>query len=298
MATSRIMQRLPIRGGAIHGVDKTPETVALLRLIRGWERRLRFTYTAQWIPRGASVGLTVALLLAIFARLSPWLLSDQLMVIAGALALCGMLLAAVGVWIWPRSVVYSARDFDHRFGLRERMSTALELSMGNAFGSDALRSLQRRDALDHARKIQARDWMPIRWQWRELAVTGGLAAVCALAIGMPNPQFAVILNNNAIQTAVAQAAQQITQIQQAIQANPALSDAQKAALTQIAEDALKQLSQQNISQPEAVAVLSQAAQAFANSGAQPTAAQRQAAQQAGQSLSQGALNTAQGGTGS
>ncbi len=265
------------------GSDVAP----LIRLIGRWERRLRLTHTAIWLPRGAIGGLLAALVLAIVSRVSPWLLPGQTLAVGAALVGLGVIAAIGAVWFWPRSTAHSARFFDQRFDLRERLSTAFELSADADESRDPLRSLQLRDTLHQAGKVRAADHLPLRLARRDIALLAVLVAVYALTFVLPNPQTAVIAQQNALNAARTQQIQTLEQIKQDIQANSALSPDQKAALTQIADNAEQQLTQPNVSQAEAAAALTQAAHAFSNAQAKLSNAQQNAYQQAGQSIAQG-----------
>ena len=49
--------------------------VALTRVVKRWDRRLRLQQTLLWLPRSLLPGLAIGLLLAVISWLRPWLLA-------------------------------------------------------------------------------------------------------------------------------------------------------------------------------------------------------------------------------
>src|SRR3990172_5032378 len=96
--------------------------LSLSEIMAGWDNRYRVQQSLVWAPRGLAMGLGVALLVALAARLFPLFDVPVLLTLSGAAALVGLLLALLGVWVWPRAPLKMARQFDAIFGLRERMS--------------------------------------------------------------------------------------------------------------------------------------------------------------------------------
>ncbi|MCC7447736.1 MAG: hypothetical protein IT324_09980 [Anaerolineae bacterium] len=258
----------------------------LLRYIARWDRRLRLTQMTLWIPRGLIAGLAIGVAIALISRLRPWLLPPQILAVTGIVALVSVALAVVAIWVWPRPVIKAARYFDRVFDLKERSSTALELMSKSIDAPAALVDLQVRDTVNRAEKVQARRYLPLQWRRRELAGIVGLAVIFALSLLLANPQTAVLAQQQAVQTAVQQQVQKLEQIKQTIQNNPSLTDAQKAEMSQVVDDTIDKLKQPNISKPEAVAALSQAAQKLNSAAQQLTPQQKAAAQEAGQALGQ------------
>jgi uncharacterized protein (DUF2062 family) len=93
-----------------------------------WDNRLRFQHSLRWAPRGLALGLAVGLTVAIAARLMPLLPAPTIALLGALLGAVGLLIALLAVWLWGRAPLAVARRFDRLFDLRERTSTALELS--------------------------------------------------------------------------------------------------------------------------------------------------------------------------
>src|SRR5215212_5150457 len=93
---------------------------ALNRTVRAWDRRLRATQTLMWLPRALAPGLLLGILVAVASRLRPLLLPNQIVAIAAAAVLVGLLVMVAVVWLWPRPALAAARRFDLMFNLNER----------------------------------------------------------------------------------------------------------------------------------------------------------------------------------
>ncbi len=257
----------------------------LIRLLKGWERWRRVASLPLWLVRGAIVGFALVLVLALASRLRPLFTPAQLAITLALTTVIALSGAALLVMGWRRSNVRIARYFDHLFGLQERISTALELYAANAEGT--LPTLQTDDALTRAAKFDARAALPIRIRWREATGALALCAVCLFAIYAPNPQTTALAQQAAISSAVQQQITKIEQLKQQIQADTRLSTQDKAALTQLLDEAAQRLAQPGITRAEAVATLNDLQQKLVQNQGQLTPNQQEAAQGAGQALSQG-----------
>ncbi|PJF31423.1 MAG: hypothetical protein CUN51_03575 [Candidatus Thermofonsia Clade 1 bacterium] len=259
---------------------------SLLSYIGRWERRLRLTQMALWLPRGAMLGIGVGIVLALLARTCPWLLPEQVAVLAGLAVVLGVIVATVGVWLYPRTPLQAARLFDRLFGLQERTSTALELSVQSIRAPHYFSTLQTQDALQHVAQVQPRRFLPFQWRRNEILATLALGALLMALLLIPNPQMEVIAQQTALREAIEEQIERVEQLKREIIANPELSEAEKQELSQILQDLQEKLSQPELTQPEAVAQLLQAAQLMNNQRNQLTDLQRDALRAAGQALSQ------------
>jgi hypothetical protein len=256
----------------------------LTRRIRRWDLRLRLVTSILWGPRVLLSGLLVGVAIAILSRMRPWLLPKQIAVITGTAAAIGLLGVLGAIWLRPRSITHGARYFDRRFGLKERVSTALELSGGVIPVPDALAEHQLSDAVSAADRVSVSSRLPVKvrkWEMAAILVLGALLAYMLLA---PNPQVDELLARRDLQQTIADQVAQLDQAIQSVEQNSALSQEEKDALTKPLTEARDILTQPNVSQQEAVAAMAQANQALEDTSGGLTSGQQSAYQQAANPL--------------
>jgi uncharacterized membrane-anchored protein YhcB (DUF1043 family) len=237
-------------------------TVQLTRQTSRWDRRLRLATSLIWVPRGLMVGLIAGIVVALISRLRPWLLPEQIAVIAGvALAISGI--GALGlIWLWPRSKTQRARYFDQRFGLKERISTALELAGGLLPYSGRLAERQLTDAVGSAQGVNMAARLPLRVYWREIVAVIGLVLLLGYLLIEDNPMNQQLRSQRDWQNALDSQIANLDETIQRIEQNPALSAEQKDALTQPLQEARDILQQPDVTQEEAVAAMAEATQSL------------------------------------
>ncbi len=193
-------------------------------------RRLRLQAAARGAAFGLGVGLGIAVALGVATRLQPFLLPDQLLLTAlAALAACTAVGAAF-MTTRPLPLHVVAAHADRELDLRERLSTALELSEGTTHSTLASLHLA-----ETAQVVAGRRDERIAWPRpsRELATTLAVLAVALLALLiLPNAQTTVIQQRQANQQIVQQAAQQVAQVQAQVNGRTDLDPATKQALQQ------------------------------------------------------------------
>jgi len=252
----------------------------LTRQTRRWDRRLRLALSLIWLPRALIVGLALGVALAVGSRLRAWLLPAEVALIAGLLTVALALGALAVIWLRPRSAAGRARYFDQRFGLKERVSTALELAGGRLPLPGALAEQQLDDALRAARGVRVERTLPLRVAWGEVVLAVVLGVALAYLLLSDNPRLEARRAQQALDQAIAQQAAALEQAIQQVEANPALSDEEQAALTEALREAQEALQQPDLSQEEAVAALAEAGQALHDLGDGLTDAQAAPYQQA------------------
>ena len=128
----------------------------IVRHLSAWDRALRLQQSVLWLPRGLAAGALMAFALTLAARRWPLMLPADLIRASLLLALAGTLATLAGVWLWRRAPIEKARRFDRVFGLKERMSAALELATGAIpVESSGLARAQAEQALLVASQVQA-----------------------------------------------------------------------------------------------------------------------------------------------
>ncbi len=241
-------------------LDQTANFLA--RQVRRWDQRLRLLASLIWGPRAVIAGLACGVTLALVARLRAWLMPEQIALYT-ALVTSGLVMAVLAlIWFWPRSVVISARRFDYRFGLQERVSTALELVSGSIPLPEELGERQLNDAVNAAGRVNMRANLPLRVRWGELALLLVLAGIFAYLLLAPNPKADELLARRNLETAIDAQSDELQDMIAAIENDPNLSEAEQEALTDPLREALDTLQQQGVSQQEAVAALAEAQQAL------------------------------------
>jgi len=259
-------------------------TSHLTRQVRRWDRRLRAVESLVWVPRGLILGLIAGVVVALIARMRPWLLPEQVAGIAAVAVALGVAGALAAVWVWPRSTAKVARHFDRRFALRERISTALELAAGVIPYPDHLAEWQLSDATRAAQSVDVSAVLPARVRWREIALVVLLGALLAYLLLADNPQADELRAERAVQQAIANQAAQVEEMIETIRENPELSAEEQAALTAPLGEALDILQQPDITQQEAVAALAEAQQSLRELGDGMMADQAAAYQEAASAL--------------
>ncbi len=141
--------------------------------------RIRLLVTQQWICTALTVSLLTGLLLVLATKMRWW--TDAVDYL-WALVLLG---AAAGFAIgWTRSITpqVAAQVADEKGGLKERLSTAVELAASPTRSQIA--EVQISDAAEHARQLNVSQVLP--WKApKQLRYVGAAAVVLAAAVFVP-----------------------------------------------------------------------------------------------------------------
>ncbi|MBN1201828.1 MAG: hypothetical protein JXJ20_08235 [Anaerolineae bacterium] len=234
----------------------------LTRQVKHWDRRLRLAKSVLWEPRGLIVGVAFGLLIAMLSRMRPWLLPEQIALITALITLCCGLVVLMAIWLIPQPTNRLARYFDRRFNLKDRISTALELTAGVIPFPERLAEHQLSDAVDAARQVRSSTRLPVRVRVWEIVALVALAGLLAYMLLSDNPQTNELLARRDLEDAISDQIADLEKTLEDIQSDDALTEAEKEALAQPLEDALDILEQPDISQQEAIAALAEAGQAL------------------------------------
>lgn len=135
--------------------------------------RIRLLVAQKWAVRGLIVGALFSLVLVACTKLQWWLdAADYLWV---ALTVAGAAGCAYG-WTRPVSLLDAAQAADDRAGLKERLSTAVELSRDET--RSAIAEAQIADAARYARDLRSTAVLP----WRAPAELRYLAAAVVVLV--------------------------------------------------------------------------------------------------------------------
>ncbi len=233
--------------------------------LRRWGLWLRLAESLTWGSWGAAVGSGAGLLLALAARLWPLLMPRWLAGLAGLLVLVGWLIGWLAVWLRPRALLRLARVFDRRFGLAERLTTAVEIGTGRLRATSAMARVQLADTLDAAARVDVRATLPLRASRRALLVFGVLAVALALSLWLPNPQEDTLLQRVAVRDAIEEQIEELEAVREEMAQVEGLTEAEREMLLQALEEAIAALRNSQLvgSPEEAIAALSEAEQSLA-----------------------------------
>ncbi|MBN1311042.1 MAG: hypothetical protein JXB30_06445 [Anaerolineae bacterium] len=265
-------------------VVRSSEIKRLQGVLRRWDVRLRLQQSVGWLPKGLLIGLILTFALALAARLWPIVPRREVILIGVLLITLSVIGAQLGVWLWKRTPFQLARRFDVLFGLKERISTALELGHGVLpLESETLARQQIDQALKVSRGVNPAQFISLRPERRAPIWWGSVLVMLlasALAIFLPNPQEQVLAQQAEVEQAIAQTIEELEHLQEQALADPSLTPDQQLAIVEELEEAIETLSQQDVSQEEALAALEATQQDLRDLSEQFAAEQQQALQQA------------------
>jgi hypothetical protein len=218
-----------------------------------WRRWYRLRRAAAWGLHGLTLCLALALAAGLALLFGARLIPAEFYRLLVFSALAGLLAGGALGFAWPFSRAKAARFFDLRFGLKERISTALELSGGQTPGvvrqaaegdrPEPLLARQVEDAVRNARRVDPRALLPLRLRLAEILVLLVLAALAPLSVRLAREPIQAAQNQRAVEAAAAEEAERLEELISEIEANPKLTEDQRQALTAPLEEARQQLSE-------------------------------------------------------
>jgi hypothetical protein len=256
-----------------------------------WVRRYRLQRAVRWSLRGAAIALALALLITLIAVLRGWLLQNEFIVIAIGLMLIGLIGAATIGFGWPLDRLTAARRFDRDFGLRERISTALELFQADR-ASGEIAQLQLQDALTTAAQVNARQQLPLRIKRVDALFTAVLLIAVGIVAWRGEAFFQLAAQTRAVQSAIAEEAAKVEEIRKQIEADRTLTEEQRRELLEALQETQERLKEAQ-SLEQATAVLTQSEKKFESLTSGEAEAQAEALRQAGRKMSQAEGNALQ-----
>jgi hypothetical protein len=230
----------------------------LVSQLRRWHGRRRMRDGLLWLPKGLLAGLTLALVVAIGARLRPLLDNTQLAYVAVGLGLAGLLVGLLVVVGRRVTLVEQAQFADRQFGLQERAVTAVEIHSGDLAVPPEIARLQLVDAVTAVTRVDATRQLPFHINRRDWLFLLTSTFLLLLFILLPNPQANPLKKARAIQQQIEEQITALEALQEEILQNDSLTDEQREELLQPIEGALQELQAGNTSQEQAIATLSEA----------------------------------------
>jgi len=217
-------------------VQEAGEDHQLTKALRSWRKRLWLQQVLRWTENGVITGLTVACLLLLISRFTPWGAVSYWAFGAAIAALLG----ALGAALWYRpSFARSARLVDVRLSLHDRLSTAWELRNDSA----PISVLQRGDALKQLSKHRPQASVSLWPRRMRLIATGIVAVALALLFLLPNPMSTALQQQAAFQADLARQIAAINHERTAIDGQSSISAQERALIEQILREALANLKQ-------------------------------------------------------
>jgi len=156
--------------------------------------------------RAIVAAMAASLLLLIFAYIRPWAdVLDYCLAAAGVISLLAAILAVISrPGLWEAACQADAN------GLKERVSTALELSFYSS--GNELHARQREDALQHLQGLNLRDCFPLHLPRQECRAFLALALFLVLINIIPNPQQAEVDRQIAVRKEIAKQTEQVQKV--------------------------------------------------------------------------------------
>ena len=228
----------------------------LERIVDSWERRHEWRLLSKTAPRSLILALLAGLIVGVVGYYRFRLAAEQLALIAAGLCALSAVLNLLYTLLFPRSLIDRAKYFDLEFGMRERVSTAFELMHGRIKTHPEIEARQIEDALVHARAIDPKAQITMDFRRRELASLV-LLAVAMVALVMLPTLVGDDFIAGAPSAAVEAAQEDLREIIETVAIDTNLDDVDRQELLEALEMALKRLQEEEISDEEAFAAMSQ-----------------------------------------
>lgn len=283
------------------------ETITdLSNILRRWVLRLRIQRALTWSLRGLIAGLVIALTVGWIGLSRAQLLREEFLLLMVGSAIFAPLLSGLVAFLWRIRTLEAARHFDRLFGLNERVSTALEINSQTGFASNEIIRRQLQDAVAVSSRVDVRPLMPLGWKLREVLAAFVIVVLIGTVWLRGEQWFSASQQAREVETAVAEELAEIEELIEQIEANEALTEEQKEALTTALEEAQQSLNE-NPSLENSVSVLTstgeelqslsdaqseQMSQALQETGSQFAAQDGSPLQSVGQELAQGDMVSA------
>ncbi len=175
-----------------------------------------------------------------------------------AIAPIALWLCAVTAYslLHPRPLKNIAQEVDLELGLKERLSTAIELAAQSSPPPSNLPAYQQHDALATAQVIQLRGAFPLRWLRRQTLAAAGLLMAALILIYLPNPMDAVLAERTAVEQAAQEQAEKVEELKEEIEQGSELSAEKQFELLRQLEELAQQLRENPGDREKALADLS------------------------------------------
>lgn len=223
-----------------------------------WNSRRRLQALLVWAPRGLMAGLIVALVLALISRFRPFMTNAEVGYAAVACAVIGLLGGILYPILRRYSIHQQAIYADRQFGLRERITSALELHEGTIQAPADIQKYQLEDTLSIMKRVDPVKSIPLTVDSQELTMILVAIALLIAAVGFPNAQASILQGQRAVQQVVAEQIERLEELEEQILQNEDLTQEQQEELLEPINEARESLEEGVDSREEALAELSEA----------------------------------------
>ncbi len=226
--------------------------------LKSWNGRRKLQSLLVWAPRGLMAGLAVALVLAAVSRFRPFMTNREIVFASLICAVVGLVGGIAFALLRRYSINDQAIYADQQFGLRERVTSALELHQGKIDAPPVIRRSQLEDTLNTIRRVDVQKAIPLTIDTQELVFILAAVALLAAAVILPNAQASILQGQRAVQQVVAEQIERLEELQEQIENNPELTAEQREELLEPITEARESLEDGVDSREEALATLSDA----------------------------------------
>jgi len=195
-------------------------------------------------------------LLALVSRLFPLISTTEFVIITISTTTVGFLSGVIYIAYQKHTLLSTAGFVDEQLNLKERVSTALEISNGFLQTSSDIAARQLNDTLARVESIDVNLAIPLAWHKRDLALLILAVSVLLGAIMVPNPQDNLISQRRAIQQAIEEQVATLEEISSDITTSTELTESDTELLQAPIRGAIQALSNGDLSREEAVAAIS------------------------------------------
>lgn len=140
----------------------------LISRLKHWQRWIRLQKSIYYCARGLILGIFVSAIVAVFPTQTSTLLVSEYFIRLAASGSLGFFIGIGIAWLWPKSQLKMAREYEQTFDLKERVSTAIELNQRGQV-DQAWQKLQLSDALEATRSIEPTDGL--KWHAPKLEIS-------------------------------------------------------------------------------------------------------------------------------
>jgi hypothetical protein len=221
-----------------------------------WENRYKLRVLSKNLPRAIIVGLFISMAIGLVGYSQWFLLAQNLAIIT--LASCGLsgLVIVLYTQFFPRHRQSAAQFFDIEFAMQERVSTAFELLDGRIQTHPDIEAMQIADTLRYAHEIDPQTDIEMDFRQREIIILGVLLVSMLAMILIPLIVGQRLPSENP-SAAVRAAQEDVHEIMETIATDTDINEIDREELLNALEIALERLEEEDISDEEAFAAMSQ-----------------------------------------